>query len=65
MHRYLAVFLALLAFAFCAHGQVAKRLEAMKGKSVPNFTLRDLDGRTHSFAQFHGKVVLLNFWSPY
>jgi len=42
-----------------------KNLEALKGKTVPDFQLRDLDGKVYRFSQFRGKVVLLNFWSPY
>lgn len=40
-------------------------LETLKGKTVPDFQLRDLNGKVHKFSQFRSKVVLLNFWSPY
>ena len=31
--------------------------------AVPDFTLTDLQGRTHTLSQYRGKVVLLDFWS--
>jgi thiol-disulfide isomerase/thioredoxin len=30
-----------------------------------DFTLRDLDGRSHSLKEWQGKVVLLNFWATW
>lgn len=30
---------------------------------APNFTLPDLDGKPHSLRDYHGRVVILNFWS--
>jgi len=56
---------AFLWFWAIGRAQPVKRLEELKGKVVPDFPLRDLDGRVHPFARFRGKVVLLNFWSPY
>ncbi len=59
----LAITWALAAAA--AQIELPKQLAAIKGKTVPDFVLRDLDGKQHRFAQFRGKVVLMNFWSPY
>lgn len=33
------------------------------GEAAPDFTLKDLDGRSTSLSQFRGYVVLLDFWS--
>ncbi len=33
------------------------------GKPAPNFTLNDLDGHAHSLANYHGRIVIINFWS--
>lgn len=33
--------------------------------AAPSFKLRDLDGREVSLADFHGSVVLLNFWATW
>ncbi len=32
---------------------------------VPPFTLRDIDGKTLSSSELHGKVTLLNFWATW
>jgi thiol-disulfide isomerase/thioredoxin len=32
---------------------------------IPDFTLKDLNGRTVHLEQFRGKVVLLNFWATW
>jgi peroxiredoxin len=33
------------------------------GEPAPNFSLPDLDGRTHSLADYRGRIVVINFWS--
>jgi peroxiredoxin len=33
------------------------------GEPAPEFLLRDLDGHPHALSHFHGRVVVLNFWS--
>jgi peroxiredoxin len=35
----------------------------LTGQAAPDFTLPDLDGRSHSLNSYQGKVVILNFWS--
>ena len=30
---------------------------------TPNFTLNDLDGNPHSLADYHGRILIINFWS--
>jgi glutathione peroxidase-family protein len=34
------------------------------GKRVPNFTLKDVDGKTHSLSDFKGKTVVLEWTNP-
>jgi cytochrome c biogenesis protein CcmG/thiol:disulfide interchange protein DsbE len=34
-------------------------------KSAPEFSLKDVDGRNVSLAEYKGKVVLLNFWATW
>lgn len=48
-----------------AFSQPNKNLQTLKGKIVPNFQLRDLNGKVINFSQFRSKVLLLNFWSPH
>ena len=33
--------------------------------AAPDFSLRDLQGRTHSLADYEGKVLILNFWATW
>jgi peroxiredoxin/outer membrane lipoprotein-sorting protein len=42
--------------------RLPKRFE---GKPAPNFTLNDRNGRDISLSDFHGKVVVLNFWASW
>ncbi len=35
------------------------------GFKAPNFTLKDLNGRTVSLAALRGKVVMINFWATW
>jgi thiol-disulfide isomerase/thioredoxin len=35
------------------------------GQPAPNITLKDLDGKDVSVAQYKGKVVLVNFWATW
>ena len=36
-----------------------------KGDKAYNFTLQDLDGKTHRLSDFKGKVVILDFWDTW
>jgi len=38
---------------------------AAAAKSAPEVTLKDLDGKDLSLAQYKGKVVLVNFWATW
>ena len=35
------------------------------GSHLPDFSVRDLQGRTLSSAELHGKVVLIDFWATW
>ena len=35
------------------------------GNAAPDFTLTDMQGQQVSLSQFHGKVVVLNFWATW
>jgi peroxiredoxin len=35
------------------------------GQVVPDFTLRDMQGRSVTLSQYRGKVVFLNFWATW
>ena len=40
-------------------------LSSAAAKPAPDLTLRDLDGKDLSLAQYKGKVVLVNFWATW
>ena len=41
------------------------KAKATGGAAVPNFTVKDLQGKDVSLGQFGGKVVLVNFWATW
>jgi thiol-disulfide isomerase/thioredoxin len=47
-----------------AAGNSAGR-STLAGKPAPEMTLKDLDGKDLSLAQYKGKVVLVNFWATW
>jgi len=55
--------LGALALGLAALGH-APRAEAA-GEAAPAFTLRDIDGKSVSLADYKGKVVLLQFWATW
>jgi thiol-disulfide isomerase/thioredoxin len=46
-------------------GATAKADSSNNGEAAPDITLKDLDGKDVSLAQFKGKVVLVNFWATW
>jgi thiol-disulfide isomerase/thioredoxin len=36
-----------------------------RAAAAPDFTLTNLDGKTHSLAEHRGKIVVLNFWATW
>ena len=58
---------AMLAIGICA-GALAQKNEDTKslvGKSMPEFSMTTLDGKTITNADLKGKVVLLDFWATW
>jgi thiol-disulfide isomerase/thioredoxin len=46
--------------------ELSHRLTALeKPMEAPGFTLTDMDGDSHSLADYRGKVVLINFWASW
>lgn len=41
------------------------RTDSRSGFEAPDFALPDLDGRTHTLAEYRGKVVFLNIWATW
>jgi thiol-disulfide isomerase/thioredoxin len=47
------------------NGVPATKINSSAGKPAPDVTLKDLDGKDVSIAQYKGKVVLVNFWATW
>lgn len=59
--RILAVCLLALA-ASITH---AAELRPWSGGPLPLFEIKDIEGRAHRLADYHGRVVLVNFWATW
>ena len=58
--------LSLIGIAFYqALNQPDAPAEAVEGNKAIDFTLRDLEGKEISLADYKGKKVLLNFWATW
>jgi len=60
--------IALLAVALLVQLPASAHAAAEIGKPAPNFTATGSDGKTHSLAEYHGKIVVLewlNHGCPY
>ena len=56
----------LLLALFLATSLVqAKDLRPYDGLPLPDFTLTDMQGNSHTLSDYKGKVVMLNFWATY
>lgn len=56
----------LLLALFLAAGLVqAKDLKPYDGAPLPDFTLSDMQSKSHTLSNYKGKVVMLNFWATY
>ncbi|HTZ17279.1 MAG TPA: TlpA disulfide reductase family protein [Dissulfurispiraceae bacterium] len=40
-------------------------IESLSGRTAPDFTLNDLDGKPISLSSYKGKVVILTFWATW
>jgi cytochrome c biogenesis protein CcmG/thiol:disulfide interchange protein DsbE len=68
MRRQLAALLicvAAVALAGCAGEPDVKQEDVVVGKTIPDFTLRALDGQKVSKASLKGEPVVLNFWASW
>jgi cytochrome c biogenesis protein CcmG/thiol:disulfide interchange protein DsbE len=64
-----SVLLAGLCLTGCNTSSEPKSKASVKPnsdrKAAPEFSLKDVDGRSVSLAEYKGKVVLLNFWATW
>ena len=65
----LAALFALLTWVVAFRGPVTAPSSDIgavsRGLVAPNFTLKDLAGRTVSLEDFRGQIVLVNFWATW
>ncbi len=61
----LACVLAAVLFSVSATAADPSRFVPWARPATPALALKDLDGRTHTLADYRGKVVLLNFWATW
>ena len=55
----------LLALFLAACLVQAKDLKPYDGAPLPDFTLSDMQSKSHTLSNYKGKVVMLNFWATY
>lgn len=55
------------AYLIARHQRQAARSDVgfRPGQLAPPFSLKDLNGRPLALANYHGKIVLLNFWATW
>ena len=51
--------------AACLGGAASERARRLESLEAPDFTLPDVDGRTHTLSGFRGKKVLLVAWASW
>ena len=54
-----------IVFALPGFGQSDAKAALLLGRAAPGFTVRSLDGRSVSLADYHGKAILVNFWATW
>ena len=60
------IVIPLLIFLALSFGKDPRQLDSpLVGKTAPNFSLRDLDGRLVHLEDFRGQPVFLNFWATW
>jgi peroxiredoxin len=66
---YIIVAVALLSLTGCSAPWAVEAAANVKPekerKRAPNFALKDATGKTLKLSEYHGKVVLLNFWATW
>lgn len=61
----LIVFSLMLPAVVHAYAEGVTLTEMPTGTVAPDFTLSDTDGNMHTLSDYHGKVVIVNFWTTW
>jgi len=62
------LFIMCVGLTACSKGEQEKSVQGVslnEGKAVPDFTIKDPDGRDVTLSSLKGKVVFLNFWATW
>jgi peroxiredoxin len=62
---YGIVALCLVGLFFASRRAAQRPKPTASGNAAPDFTLTDIDGKKLSLSDYHGKVVLLDFWATW
>jgi peroxiredoxin len=67
---FIFIFLLFLSFCNLTYAMGEKPVKQNKTSALPQaaaigFTLKDLNGKSHSLSDYKGKVVFLNFWATW
>ena len=68
MRKLLTIIVACLSLAVlpgCRSAQAIKPEDVVVGNTIPDFSLKSLDGKTVSKESLKGEVVVLNFWASW
>ncbi|HEX8947839.1 MAG TPA: TlpA disulfide reductase family protein [Dissulfurispiraceae bacterium] len=63
----LLTLIVVLSFSLAAHAETPSpfAVEKLSAQKAPDFTLKDVNGKSVSLSSFRGKVVILNFWATW
>lgn len=68
MRKLLTIIVACFSLAVlsgCQSAQAVKPEDVVVGNTIPDFSLKSLDGKTVSKDSLKGEVVVLNFWASW
>ncbi len=61
---FILSFLVLLSLLFAQHQQ-QKEKQVQQVTPLVEFSLLDIDGKSHSMAEWQGKIRIINFWATW
>ncbi len=60
-----SVFILLFVMLFAYLASAGEGLVRLPWVNVPDFSLQDTDGNTHTLASYKGRPVIINFWASW
>lgn len=65
MPRLIIGLLMLLLAAGTQAAELPFGIRAMDGRQAPDFSLKDLEGKTHKLSSYRGRWVFVHFWASW